>query len=442
MRITLYFVCAAALFAASPIADTYREPADRIIDAALQDDGAYQKLTYLCDRIGHRLSGSNELDAAVAWASSEMKKDGLVNVVTPRVMVPHWVRGRERLAMIAPVERELVMLGLGGSVGTPKQGVTASVVVVKSFAELEQLGAANVKGKIVLYNVPFTTYGATVRYRSDGASEAAKLGGVAALVRSVTPVSLQTPHTGQMNYQAGVPKIPTAAVTIEGATMIQRLIDSGSEVRLRLEMEAETLPDAPSANVIGEIRGREKPGEIVVMGGHLDSWDVGAGAHDDGAGCVSAMEAAALIRRLGLKPRRTIRVVLWANEENGLAGARAYRAWAGDSVENHFAAIEMDGGGEKPLGFGAGAKIYPQAAEIGQLLERIGAGTVRQGGGGADISPLMRDGVPGLSLQTAGTHYFDWHHSPADTVDKVDPQNLRLNVAAMAVMSYVLADLP
>jgi carboxypeptidase Q len=358
------------------------------------------------------------------------------------VRVPHWVRGRERLSMVAPVERELVMLGLGGSVATPRSGITAEVVAVSSFDELQRLGASAVAGKIVLFNVPFTGYGATVRYRSDGASQAARLGAVAALVRSVTPVSLQTPHTGQMNYRDGVAKIPAAAVTIEGATLIQRLIDSGSTVRVHLEMEAETLSDAPSANVIGEIRGREKPGEIVVMGGHIDSWDVGAGAHDDGAGCVSAMQAAAIIQRLGLKPRRTIRVVLWTNEENGLRGGRAYREWIGNAVKDHVAAIEMDGGGEKPVGFGAAAKIYPQAAEIGRLLERIGAGSVRQGGGGADISPLTRDGVPGLSLQTVGTHYFDWHHTPADTADKVDPQDLRLNTAAMAVMAYVLADLP
>ena len=441
MRIWPGVIAAAALFAATPLYESHRDAANRIIDAALNDDGAYRKLSYLCDRIGNRLAGSKALDEAMTWAAAEMKKDGLVNVVTPEVTVSHWVRGKESLSMLAPVHRELAILGLGGSIATPKDGITAEVVPVSSFDELAKLGEGRVRGKIVLYNVPYTGYGATVRYRSEGASRAAKLGAVAALVRSVTPVSLQTPHTGQMNYASDAPKVPSAAVTIETATMIQRLTDSGSPVRVRLFMEAQTLPDAKSANVIGEIRGREKPEEIVVMGGHIDSWDVGQGAHDDGAGIVSAMQAAAIIQRLGLKPRRTIRVVCWTNEENGLAGGRAYRKWIGDAaLKNHVAAIEMDEGGEKPVGFGVAESVYAPAAEIGKLLERIGAGTVTRGGGGADISPITRDGVPALGLRTVGTHYFDWHHTPADTVDKVDPQDLKLNVAAMAVMSFVLAD--
>jgi carboxypeptidase Q len=438
--IILVFLCHAPTDADQPLSRA--QAATKLIDAALADDEGYAKLTWLCDRIGPRLAGSAGLESAVKWAADQMRRDGLVNVQTLPVAVPHWVRGRESLRVVGPFERDLPLLGLGDSVGTPPEGITAELVVVGSFDELEQLGRARVAGKIVLYDVPFTSYGKTVQYRTSGASRAARLGAVAALVRSVTPTSLRTPHTGQMDYDAGVPRIPAAAVTVEDAMMFHRLATSGATVRVHLTMGAQMLPDAQSANVIGEIPGREKPEEIVLMGGHLDSWDVGQGAHDDGAGVVACMHAAALIRKLGLQPRRTIRVVAFTNEENGTRGAAGYKAWAGDSVSRHFAAIEMDGGAEKPLGFGVGPKLYDRALEIGKLLERIGAGTIFGGGGGADISPLVRAGVTGISHRTVGTHYFDWHHTPADTLDKVDPQDFRLNVAAMAVMAYCLADLP
>jgi Zn-dependent M28 family amino/carboxypeptidase len=226
-----------------------------------------------------------------------------------------------------------------------------------------------------------------------------------------------------------------------------RLVDAGSPVVVHLEMEAHMLPDADSANVIGEIPGRERPDEIVVIGGHLDSWDVGAGAQDDGSGCITALEAAHIIHALGLTPRRTLRVVFWTNEENGGAGGEAYRAWAGDTVRNHVAAIEMDGGAEKPVGFGLSSSgdmgsMLGRVREIGALLERVDAASIQPGGGGADIAPIMMDGVPGLALRTVGTHYFDWHHSRADTTDKVKLEDLRANIAAMAVMAYVLADMP
>ncbi len=449
----LLFSIAVLLSAAEPLNETYREAADKIISAALDDTGGYEKLSYLCDRIGNRLSGSRALERAIQWAAEQMKKDGLENVQTPAVKVPHWVRGRESASVTEPVEKPLHMLGLGGSIGTPKKGITAEVVPVGSFAELESRGRGAVEGRIVLYNVPFTNYFQTVEYRTTGASRAAKLGAVAALVRSVTPLSLQSPHTGAMDYATDAPKIPAAAVSVEDATLIQRLTGAGSRVMVHLAMEARTLPDAESANVIGEIPGSAKPGEIVVIGGHIDSWDVGQGAQDDGSGCITALEAAALIHKLGLKPRRTIRVVFWTNEENGLAGGKAYREWIGANLVNHVAAIEMDGGAEKPLGFGFGGlgrgasdpstgASMARLREAGKLLDRIGAGEIHRGGGGADIGALMREGVPGLSLRTVGTHYFDWHHSDADTVDKIEPQELRLNIGAMALMSYVLADMP
>lgn len=437
----------AATLLAQPVAETYRAAADKLIDAALADTDGYTKLSYLCDRIGNRLSGSPGLEKAIVWAAEQMKRDGLENVVTPRVRVPHWLRGAERASIVDPINRPLTMLGLGGSIGTPKNGITAAVVPVGSFDELNRRGRSEIEGKIVLFNVPYEGYGRTVEYRHGGASRAAKLGAVAALVRSITPVSLQTPHTGAMEYATDAPKIPAAAITIEDALLVQRLTDAGNKVTVHLEMEARMLADADSANVIGEIPGREKPEEIVVMGGHIDSWDVGAGAQDDGSGCITTLEAAHLIQKLGLHPRRTLRVVFWTNEENGGAGGKAYRDWVGDKIRNHVAAIEMDGGAEKPIGFGvsAGANTSQMLAALkdaGKLLERIGPGAIESGGGGADIGPLMREGVPGIAPRTSGGHYFDWHHTRADTVDKVQLEELRKNIAAMAVMAYLLADLP
>ncbi len=432
---------------AGNLTEQYRVVANKLIDAAMADQGGMEKLAYLCDRIGNRLSGSLALEKAVAWAAAQMNHDGLVNVSTPRVKVPHWVRGNESAFIVDPVNKRLAMLGLGGSVATPKRGITAEVVAVSSFEELEKKGRAGIEGKIVLFNVPYEGYGRTVVYRTAGPSHAARLGAVAALVRSITPISLQSPHTGAVEYLEGVAKIPAAAVTIEDALLIQRLVDGGNTVSVHLEMEGHMLPDADSANVIGEIPGRERPDEVVVIGGHIDSWDVGAGAQDDGSGIITALEAAHLIHQLGLRPRRTIRVVFWTNEENGGAGGVAYRQWIGDAVRNHMAAIEMDGGAEKPAGFGLTTAGESQAAlnrarEIGRLLDRIDAGSVQPGGGGADIAPLLHDGVPGFAVRTVATHYFEYHHSRADTVDKVKLEDLRGNIAAMAVMAYVLADMP
>jgi len=439
-----FLLTAALLAAAPPLDETYKDTAEHIIQSALADQDGYAKLSYLCDRIGNRISGSAALNDAIQWAAAQMRRDGLENVATPAVKVPHWVRGREEAEITAPVRRELHVLGLGGSVATPPAGITAPVVPVADFKTLDALGRDKVAGKIVLFNVPYEGYGKTVAYRLMGASRAARLGAVAVLLRSVASLSMQTPHTGLMEYTPNDPQIPAAAITLEDATLIQRLTDAGDPVTVRLYMEAHMLPDADSANVMGEIRGREKPDEIVAMGGHIDSWDVGAGAEDDGSGCIASLEAAAIIKKLGLRPRRTLRVVFWTNEENGVAGGRAYRAMLGDTVHNHVAAIEMDGGAEKPVGFGVsgGAQAVARAKEIGHLLDSIGAGTIRDGGGGADIGPIMGDGVPGLGLFTVGTHYFDWHHSRTDTVDKIDPQEFRLNIAAMAVMGYVLADMP
>ena len=425
--------------------ERYRAAAARIIGAALTSDHAYVRLAHLTDHIGNRLSGSQNLERAIAWAITEMKRDGLDNVRAEKVMVPHWVRGEESLEMLAPVPRKLQMLGLGNSVGTTPEGITAEAVVVRSFDELDRLGE-QVRGKIVVYNAPFVNYGATVEYRVRGASRAARYGAVAALVRSITPVSLQTPHTGAMNYDPAQPKIPVAAVTIEVAEFLQRMNDRGDHPRLRLKMEAKFLPDAESANVIAEIKGSEKPDEVIVIGGHFDSWDVGQGAHDDGGGCIVAWETVRLLKELGLKPRRTIRVVLYTNEENGLRGGNAYHDAHKAELAKHILAIESDSGVYRPEGFGlaetAPLQVRANMLEIAKLLSGIGADQIAADGGGADIGPMMRDGVPGASLDVDGTHYFDIHHTPADTLDKVNPRELALCVATMAVMAYTVADMP
>jgi carboxypeptidase Q len=426
------------------IAD-YRAAAARIIGAALTSDKAYQRLGYLTDRIGHRLSGSKGLERAIVWAIAEMKRDRLDNVRAEKVMVPHWVRGEESLEITSPISQKLSLLGLGNSVGTPPAGINADAVVVRSFDQLDALGE-KVRGKIVVYNVPFTTYGETVRYRLSGASRAARHGAVAALVRSVTPVSLQTPHTGGMSYDEKQPKIPVAAITIEGAELLQRMYDRGDRPFVRLKMEAKFLPDAESANVIAEIKGSEKPDEVILVSGHFDSWDVGQGAHDDAGGCLIAWEAVRLLKELGLRPRRTIRVVLFTNEENGLRGGNAYRDAHRAELSKHILAIEADSGVYQPEGLGLAATAPPQARanlqEIAKLLSGIRAHRIAADGGGADIDPIMREGVVGASLDVDGTHYFDIHHTPADTLDKIDPQDLALCIATMAVMAYTVADIP
>ncbi|MCP3961392.1 MAG: M20/M25/M40 family metallo-hydrolase [bacterium] len=439
------------------LATAYQRQAGQILGAALVDSEGWEKLTHLATVIGHRLSGSTALEDAIDWAVERMETEGLTVRKQP-VMVPHWVRGEERAAVVAPVRREMNILGLGNSVGTPEGGVTAPVVVVGSFEELEALGREKVEGKIVVYAVGWEGYGKTVQFRSHGPSRAAALGAVAALTRSATGSSLSTPHTGALRYDEEQPKIPAAAVTPEDAAWMRRMAELGHEVTVHLEMGARMLPDAQSYNVIAEIPGSERPEEVVVMGGHYDSWDVGDGAHDDGAACIAAWQALRLIDQLGLKPRRTLRVVLWTNEENGLRGGREYHdALTPDEVADHVAAIEMDGGAEQPIGFGFGLAgidleaeepdpIYEAAIarleQIARLSAAIHADEIRRGGGGADIGPLMRSGVPGLGLRTVGEHYFDWHHTHADTLDKVDPQNFRRAIALLGIAGYVLADMP
>ena len=421
----------------------YRAAADSLINAALADSAAWQRLAELVDRFGHRFSGSASLEQAIDWILLRMREDGLDNVRGEPVMVPRWVRGEESVELVEPRPVKLPMLGLGGSIATPPEGITAEVLVVESFDEL-QARAAEARGKIVLFDVPFTTYGQTVSYRQTGAIAAARAGAVASLIRSVASGSMGNPHTGSMRYDSSVARIPHAAITVEDAAMLHRMQRRGERIVLRLRMAAQTLPDAESRNVIGEIRGSERPEEVIVMGGHIDSWDVGQGAMDDGGGVVAAWEALRLMRKLGLRPRRTIRVVGWTNEENGLRGGNAYRDAHLGELANHVLAIESDGGVFRPVGFGfqGSDSALAVARNVARLLQRIGSDSVTRGGGGADIGPIMERGVPGMGLSVDGTRYFWYHHSEADTMDKLDPREMSLCVATLAVMAYVVADMP
>jgi carboxypeptidase Q len=450
--LTFVLMLVAALFtdptAAAPRAngawtEPYRDAAGRLIGEAMSSTFAWDRLALLGDTFGNRLSGSKALEDAIQWAVDEMKKDGLENVHTEPVKVPFWVRGRESIEITAPRQRSLAMLGLGNSVGTPADGIEGEVLVVRSFEELDA-NSARAKGRIVLYNVPFTTYGETVQFRSNGPSRAAAAGAVAALVRSVGPPGLRLPHTGALRYADGVSQIPAAANTTEDADLLQRMQDRGTPARVRLRMEAKFLPDADSFNVVGELRGRELPDEVVVVGGHIDSWDVGTGSTDDGGGCIVTWEALRLMKKLNLRPRRTVRVVLWTNEENGTRGAVAYRDRHNDQLAQHVLMLESDDGVLRPTGFGfSGSEAArTRIKEIAALLRGIQIDRISSPGEGADIGPSVQAAnIPSMSLEGEG-NYFLLHHTPADTVDKIDPMDMSRASAAVAVMAYVVAEMP
>jgi len=449
MRRLAVALALAAATAAHPSAaaqdwlDAYREPAARLMAEARAGDFGWNRLADLTDTFGPRITGSSNLERAIAWAMDEMKKDGL-DVRSEPVTVPHWVRGHEQLDMIAPAEHPLVVLGLGGSVGTPEGGIEAPVLIVSSFDDLTAK-ADQAKGRIVLFNVPYTNYGRTVAYRVGGAVAAAKAGAVAALVRSVGPTGLRTPHTGTMSYEDGVPRIPTAAIPAEDADRLQRLADRGIETVLRLRMDARTLDPVQSANVIGEIRGRERPDEIVAIGCHFDSWDVGTGASDDAAGCIVTWEAVRMIKKLGLHPRRTIRLVLWTSEENGIFGGEAYAQAHAAEAANHVFALESDSGIFDPasMGFSGSDDARAIMTRVMSLIEPLGLPALRPSGGGADIGPIARAGnVPTMSYDGDSTKYFTIHHSPADTIDRIAKAEVAKAAAAIAVVTYVVADMP
>ena len=437
-----------ATTAASGDVATYTDAAKRIAAANLTGEGAYRRVAALADQFGPRMTGSPALERAIVWAHDAFVAEGQENVALDPVRVPIWQRGKESAEIVTPAPRRLAVLGLGGTVATPPGGLTAEVVAVSSFDELSRLGAS-VRGKIVLFNHPFPAsgnaaagYGKSIPYRTEGATRAAAFGAVAALVRSLASASLGAPHTGQMHYGPG-PQIPTAALSVEDAALLGRLAARGS-VTVHLVLEDGARPDAASFNVVAELRGRLQPEEIVVIGAHIDSWDVGEGAQDDGAGVAIVMESLATLRRLGLVPRRTIRAVLYTSEEEGAQGGKTYAEAHAKELPHHVAAFETDVGAGTPLGFriDAGPEAVAEARELVTLLAPLGATVIDTGFSGADINALRPAGVPLLGLFSDPTHYFDVHHSAADTLEKIDPAALGRNVAAMATMAYVLADRP
>jgi hypothetical protein len=444
----------AALTYVNP-ADRYQETVDRMLASALDTGEAYAMLERLCQAAPHRLSGSPGAAAAVEWARETMLAAGLENVRLEPVMVPHWVRGQvAELTLLGPDEavgERLTLLALGGSVATPEGGIVADVIEVKSFDELAQLGD-KARGKAIFFNrrmdptklSPFEAYGGAVNQRSMGAIEAAKAGGVAALVRSMTTRIDDFPHTGAMRYQEDVAKVPAVALSTLAAERLSALLARTGSARVRLKLDCKTLPDAPSFNVVGEVVGAEKPDEVVVIGGHLDCWDVGQGASDDGAGCVQSIEALRLVKALELKPRRTLRAVLFMNEENGLAGAKAYYQAHLEEMERHVLAIESDAGGFTPRGFDttAGPDALEALRSIAKLLSKAGIAGVEKGGGGADIDPMKKSNVTLLGFRPDGQRYFDLHHSARDTLDQVSPRELELGAACIGALAFVVADLP
>jgi Zn-dependent M28 family amino/carboxypeptidase len=424
--------------------------------AALNDDYAYHQLAHLTENIGPRPTGSPQATAAARYVADEARKLGLEVRLEP-VIVPHWVRGAETAAlveypgMVPNTTQKIVLTALGGSSSTPADGLTADVITVDTFEELTALGRDKVAGKIVLFNeifdkqkaaagLAFAAYGEAVRYRGAGAKAAADLGAVAALVRSVGGADYRLPHTG-FSFPAG---IPAAAVTSEDADLIAHLAAQG-KVRMHLTLTPQKLADETSYNVIADLKGSEHPEQVVVVSGHLDSWDLGTGAIDDGAGVVVAMQTAEVLQRLHLRPARTLRVIAWMDEETGGSGSRAYTAEFAADFPHHVAAIESDSGAAHPLGFDM--KTIPAAAEalrpVQTVLQSIGA-TVLQPTPyppGADIAPMSDAGVPAFGLLQDGRNYFNYHHTAADTLDKVVPAELRENAAAMAVLAYALTNM-
>jgi carboxypeptidase Q len=432
---------------------------EQLQDAALKSDYAYRQVAHLSNNIGPRLTGSAQAQKAVDYVAGELKALGL-EVQLEKVMVQHWVRGDETAALVEfpgmaeNTTQKIVLTALGGSVATPGDGLTAEVVVVRNFDELQKLGREKVEGKIVLFNYHFDkqmaaqshageAYGQAVRYRADAPVAAGKLGAVAALIRSVGGAEYRLPHTGQTDYKKDAPKIPAAAVTAEDADLMAALAPQG-RIRMRLLLTPQQLPEVESYNVIGDLKGSEHPEQVVIVSGHLDSWDLGTGAIDDGAGVAVSMEAANLFQKLHLHPKRTLRVVAWMNEENGLAGGKAYAEDHQKEIANHFAAMETDGGAGHPLGINYATKPEGKSffEPVARILQKSGAGILNLAEHpGADITPLTKLGVPGFSPIQDNRTYFNYHHTAADTLDKIVPQELAENAAVVAVTAYALTNL-
>lgn len=445
---------------ATPVVFSSQTLADlkRLQQAALTSDYGYKQVAHLSNNIGPRLTGSAQAAKAVEYVANELKSIGC-EVQLEKVMVSHWVRGEETAALVQwtgmaeNTTQKIVLCALGASVATPAGGITAEVVAVKNFDELKALPRDKVAGKIVLFNYPYDkqmaaegrggdAYGQAVVYRGDGPSAAARQGAVACLIRSVGGADYRIPHTGQTKYAPDAPKIPAGAVSSEDAEVIVDLVRQGP-VKMKLVLTPQTLPEVESYNVIGDIKGTEHPEQVVVVSGHLDSWDLGTGAIDDGAGVAVSMETANLIQKLKLRPKRTIRVIAWMNEENGSAGSKQYAKDHEKEMANHFAAMETDGGAGHPLGLNIkwNPELKKMLAPVAAILQESGAGALNLVEHcGADIEPMEKAGVPAFSPMQDSRFYFNYHHTAADTLDKIVPKELAENSAVVAVAAYALAN--
>jgi len=445
---------------ATPIVFSQQTLADlkRLQQTALSSDYAYRQVAHLANNIGPRLTGSAQAAKAVEYVAGELKAIGC-EVQLEKVIVPHWVRGEETAALVQwpgqakNTTQKIVLCALGGSVATPNDGITAEVITAKNFDELKAMPRDKVAGKIVLFNYPFDkriaaegrggeAYGEAVVYRGDGPSAAARQGAVACLIRSVGGADYRIPHTGQTKYADDASKIAAGAVTAEDADLIVDLVKQGP-VKMKLVLTPQTLPEVESANVIGDIKGSERPEQVVIVSGHLDSWDLGTGAIDDGAGVAVSMEAANLIQKLHLKPKRTIRVIAWMNEENGSAGSKQYAKDHEKDWANHFATMETDGGAGHPIGLNIKAKPDAKAMlkPVAAILQESGAGILSLAEhAGADIEPMEKVGVPAFAPIQDSRFYFNYHHTPADTLDKIVPKELAENSAVVAVWAYAMAN--
>lgn len=428
--------------------EQYSKTAQQIVETALKERRGYEYLRELCE-IGPRLSGSENSMNAINWAYEKMKSLGFDKVWLQPVMVPHWERGESESCKILDLNKDLAVLALGGSIATPVDGITAEVIEVKSFKELAQR-KDEAKGKIVFFSRAldeskintFAGYGGAVDQRVNGAIEAAKYGAVGVVIRSITTRRDNVPHTGVMDYIDTIPKIPAAALGYVDADFLSEELKRNPELKLNLKLNCRTLPDAQSFNVIGEIKGTEFPDEIVLVGGHFDSWDVGCGAHDDGAGCIQTMEALDLIKRLNLKPKRTLRCVFFINEENGTRGATEYAAFADTSSQIHLAVLEADRGAFTPIGFYAetdSTEIIKRLQSWMPTLEKANIEWVRKGGSGVDVQKIKNAKLH-LGYVTDDQRYMDYHHSANDTFDAVHPREFELGAAAIAIMAYLLSE--
>ncbi|KAL5008385.1 hypothetical protein ScPMuIL_013966 [Solemya velum] len=423
----------------------YQDIANKIIDLAVHGSAqnqTYNRLAYMTDRFGNRIAGSRNLEHAIDYMLARLTEDGLENVHGEDVMVPHWVRGKESAMIIEPRRHPMAILGLGSSIATPSSGIKAEALVVKSFDELHKK-ASQAKGKIIVYNQDYHGYGTSVKYRRLGATEAAKVGGVASLIRSVTPFSINSPHTGQQDYGSNVTKIPTACITVEDAEMLYRMSNRGEKIVIHLKMSAKNLPPAKSRNTVAEIVGSKYPEQVVLVSGHFDSWDVGEGAMDDGGGAFISWQTLTLIRRLGLRPKRTLRMVLWTAEEQGGVGGRAYYERHKSNLKNMDLVMESDVGTFTPLGLKLTANKQATAVmkEVMKLLKAINASQLSTDGSETDITRWVENGVPGASLLNQNEKYFYFHHTNGDTMTVLDPHQLDLCAAVWAVVSFTVADL-